>query len=418
MASSSRRAENESEASTASVTSVTNSLREMVARSLRVAGDLSGLTFLDETSLKKYGPEQVLSRMLSTKSYISTSSSQAARNQAAHDGELVLRAAREVGKGQCGTVYAMTGTQYVLKMPNDGKVNELFEDCCIHKEIEEAFSDLEISLRPEVNIPAFGEWIHPSNDQFWNSYLQYLPANTPKSYGLLSSRILPLPEPVREAIWTQFAPQKIRDGAAKQRELAEPKNKDCLVRVYLGRRIQRTESPNFKLRNFELSVNEMEYLRLDTKMYADTMGRTLAFLHWKVGVDANDVEFVLGSTPMIKPAARAAEYRARGKDGARFIGQGLDFTHRAVRLWLLDFNQCKRFPGTAAGLKQLVDGFYWNDPYYPRPGAKETKDQQLWITFKEAYLEMSGCVSTSKGKAEPFIKAVEVRSKSQVGTLF
>lgn len=43
-----------------------------MASGLRYAGEMSGLTFLDETTLRQYGPEQLLNRMLSTKSYIST----------------------------------------------------------------------------------------------------------------------------------------------------------------------------------------------------------------------------------------------------------------------------------------------------------------------------------------------------------
>ena len=66
----------------------------------------------------------------------------------------------------------------------------------------------------------------------------------------------------------------------------------------------------FRLRNFDMTVNEMEFLRLDTGLYAETMARTLAIIHWKAKLDANDVEFVFGAAPKIRMRATAAELEA------------------------------------------------------------------------------------------------------------
>ncbi|KJY00575.1 hypothetical protein TI39_contig323g00044 [Zymoseptoria brevis] len=396
-------------------------MTSLMARSLRAAGDLTGLEFLDDTALKKYGPEQMLSRMLSTKSYISTNSSQAAREQDAQD--VGVSTARHVGEGQCGIVYALQGTDFVLKIPKQGKADELFEDVKMHKTIEEAFESLRFRVRPDINIPRFGEWIHPSNQQFWKGHLSSFPPGTKETYGLLSARIFPLPEPVRTAIFKAFAPATMTKSSTQMAALlTESKNKDCLVRMYLGRRAERKPSDSFKLRNFELLVNEAEWLRLDTSAFADTLGRTLAALHWQAGVDANDVEFVLGSSPMIMPAATASDYSERTKDDARFVSQGLDFTKRSVRLWLLDFNRCQKFPRSDAGLKLIIDGFLWNDPYYPRPGSKNEKDQALWRTFKSAYLEESAellkVVQGEESMADAFIKGVEADRRVSSGSLF
>lgn len=46
----------------------------------------------------------------------------------------------------------------------------------------------------------------------------------------------------------------------------------------------------------------MEFLRLDTHRYATIIVTALAILHWKAHVNADDVEFVLGSAPMIPTA--------------------------------------------------------------------------------------------------------------------
>lgn len=116
-----RRAANVSEASNVSTT---DSLTELMARGLRVASELPTLDFLDNTLIRKFGPEQILNRMLSTKSYLSTESSQAGRNQDAHDG-FTAKSMRHIGEGQCGTVFSLTGTQHVIKIAKEGKVKVL-----------------------------------------------------------------------------------------------------------------------------------------------------------------------------------------------------------------------------------------------------------------------------------------------------
>lgn len=116
-----------------SVDSVASSLRSMIAVGLRYAGDVSGVSLLDDTMLQQYGPEQVLSRMLSMRTQISIISSQAQRDQAAQDDPPQLRAIKQIGMGQCGDVFALVGTDHVLKVAKKGKKDQLFEDCLQHK---------------------------------------------------------------------------------------------------------------------------------------------------------------------------------------------------------------------------------------------------------------------------------------------
>lgn len=120
-----RRIQNESEDS---VESVTSSPRSMMAQTLCVAGDMSGLSFLDATSLGKYGPGQILSRMLCTKSYISTDLSDAGLNRAAQDCLPSPKAAHELGAGMCGVVYVLTGTKWAIQPSKPGKSDQLYED--------------------------------------------------------------------------------------------------------------------------------------------------------------------------------------------------------------------------------------------------------------------------------------------------
>lgn len=90
----------------------------------------------------------------------------------------------------------------------------------------------------------------------------------------------------------------------------------------------------------------------------------------------------------------------------------MDFNHRSVHLWLLDFDQCQEFPHTPAGLEQLKKGFWQNDPYYPRPVSTHEKDVTLWAIFKKEYLTASA-EFTDKGMPEEFIVAVEAEGKKR-----
>jgi hypothetical protein len=236
----------------------------------------------------------------------------------------------------------------------------------------------------------------------------------PATFGLLSQRIYPLPLPVRKAIVECFAPKNIKKSVDEF--LAQPVNEDCLARLYLGRRAERQQSNAFKLQNYDLTINEMEVLKLDTGYYARKMGAALAILHWIANVDGDDVEFVLGSSPQIRPAATAAQFKQRGAEEAQFLSQNFDFQRRSVGMWLLDFNQCKNFSRDKSGLKQLERAFFFNDPYYPQPASSSNaSDVKLWNEFKAAYLAASWTIT--KGDMEMpqgFIEAVEAEGKRRM----
>ncbi|EME39151.1 hypothetical protein DOTSEDRAFT_75038 [Dothistroma septosporum NZE10] len=396
----------------------------MMALPLQVAGDLTsnGLSYLDETFMAQNSVKKIVSRALSTKSYISTGSSQAEREQQQQDLPPELRNIRQIGEGQCGTVLAMTGTGFVLKLAKNNKRDALYNDVVSHLTVTEAFSRLPIEHRPDISVPRYGEYIHPSDELFWNLKIGNLPRGFTKTYALMTERIFPIPAPVREALFDIYAPVQYRSPAEQARQLTDAKNKDCLVRVYLGRRQKRhSASPNFKLRNFEMHVNEMEELSLDTTAFAQSMAQTLSILHWGAQLDANDVEFVLGSAPLVKVPPSAADYKKRGPEDAKYIGQNFNLHARAVGLWLLDFNECQAYPENGEGLAQLVKGFWFNDPYYPRPFSDSAKDEQLWQVFRTAYLKTTEELYKNQlTRAEGFIKEVEEEGKRRAksGSLF
>jgi hypothetical protein len=362
-------------------------------------------------------PQVLLNRMLSTKTAISTSCSLAEANQRARD-DSTQQVFQDIGKGQCGTVYALRGTTMVIKLPNGpAKSKELFTDFQTHTIINDAFSAIPDSMRYNYNItvPDAKAWVDAKSDDFWREYgpLFGRTVSVP-NFGLVSERIYPLPFPVREAIVEALCPKDVQKQKDQFLKLAE--NKDCLVRLYLGRRSSSTTDPKtVRLRNFPLHIDQMEYLKLDVDLYAKTVAQALAILHWKAGVDANDVEFVLGSSPR-KPSTKEV-LLANEHTAAQLYSP--DFRHRTISMWLLDFNQCKRFEHNSSGLKQLIDGFWWNDPYYPRPNSTKSADKKLWDTFAQHYLELSAQFSESSGMEKAFVEGViEAGKKRSGGSLF
>ena len=107
---------------------------------------------------------------------------------------------------------------------------------------------------------------------------------------LEAKRIFPVPQVVRQALIDLYCPEAIKDSVKR-----DPNSKACLVRLYLGR--VSTPKRIFSLRNFQLHIDQMLNLNMDTLHYAKVMGEAIAVIHWQAQIDARDVEFVLGSAP-------------------------------------------------------------------------------------------------------------------------
>lgn len=88
------------------------------------------------------------------------------------------------------------------------------------------------------------------------------------------------------------------DEELQQGAKDDPKNRDCLVRLYLGERESLKQQTDIydSLRNFPLRLNMMEELEIEISEMAKEMAIGLAILHWQAQVDGMDVEFVLGSS--------------------------------------------------------------------------------------------------------------------------
>ncbi|KAJ5192549.1 Protein of unknown function DUF3669 zinc finger protein [Penicillium cf. viridicatum] len=363
----------------------------------------------DLTSIK---PEQILARMLSTKSYILTASSLAELNNVTR-GNASQQRFLEIGKGQCGTVYALLGTDTVAKIPNSAeKVCQLLTDFEMHTRIIEAMTDVETGIDMGIKIPKLYRWATPNSKNFWSNYgLRFAQNVDAQNFAIISSRVFPIPFPIREAIVDVLCPRIIQRQKAEF--LAKPENQNCLIRTYLGRRLTskgKTSLESFKLQNFPLHVNEMEDLQLVTSSFAQVMAQTLAILHWKAGVDGNDIEFILGSAPL-STQMRADEI---DEDNEWSLGERFDFCRRSISLWLIDFNQCAKFEDTDAGLKKTVDAFIWNNPYYPSPSSTMEEDKKLWRDFSQRYLDVSRMLTTS---TTPHRFITEVEKQGRKGTV-
>jgi hypothetical protein len=182
---------------------------------------------------------------------------------------------------------------------------------------------------------------------------------------------------------------------------ASRENEDCLIRVYAGRRRRISGKPLrfFNLRNYGLYIDQMIDLGLDTAMIAQTLAVALAHCYWRAKVDANDVEFVLA--PATKPMESSTQC---------FKIAGPDQEHELV-IWMLDYDCVREMSQDQDGIKQSVQAFYRNDPYFPRPhsyGHSES-DTHLWEVFKTHFLKTSKDVLDEHGVGLPeeWVRQVE-----------
>ena len=365
---------------------------------------------------------EILRRGLSVGSVISLGAPFAAANQALDqsEGQTLFRA---IGAGTCGTVFEWRGTSFVLKRAKPGYEDALWNDYVQHKLITESFHE-HASIIGDLRLPKVIGYIRSTEHQFWTEKGSLFPEEYRAPCGLyMTGRILPLPHVIRFALIAIFFPDELKESAK-----ASAGNRDCLVRLYLGRRRdpERRKPARATLRNYNLCLDQMEELGLETRVFAATMGRSLAVMHWSVGTDADDVEYVLGGevgtlteSPMTGMELQQSKYPLTTLDLS-----SLNFHHRTVNMWLLDFNRCKRITVETKderdkAISMVVGSFFRNDPYYPRPLSSNELENELWETFYKSYLWAGSKLLDEK---EPgirelprrFLKAVEAEMKTRI----
>lgn len=308
---------------------------------------------------------------------------------------------RVIGRGACGTIFDQTGFGSVFKHATNPSPDELWNDCTVHVAVAEALGSLDL----QIQVPVCHYFVLATDSEWWDSHLEKFPARFQiPSHVLCTERIQPLPSVVRNALIDLYCPTEKRSSAKD-----DDANKDCLVRLYLGkRRTSGAPSRFFTLRNMILHLDQMEFLELDVHYYAQLMADTLAVIHWKARFDGRDIEFVLGSAPAtVRHRLDRHDFTDRKGLAHSTWKKGMNitsFTNPMVRLWVLDFNQCRRLSMDDAGIELAVEAFFLNDPYYPRPATGMYRDEELWRVFRDHYLQRSYDVIDKGGEGDEEIE--------------
>ncbi|KAI9036041.1 zinc finger protein [Aspergillus affinis] len=393
-------------------TSWTSSLVDVMEQTLRLEDRLH--------ILESESPQARLRRLLSTKSVISTSSSYAERQQAAVGCRSPFR---EIGTGSIGKVFEQAGTLWAFKVLLIERSDKLWNNYIMNLRIQDSFDRIDLDTG-SLELPR-AAWFASKDSEFWPENLHLFPDDPtfprrPREI-LCMERIFPLPQSVRDALIDLFCNPN-HAAAAK----SAPANKDCIVRVFIGRKRFGTSLPGgsrfFSLRNYKLHVDQISELQLDADEYATSMANALAILHWHTRIDAMDVEFVLGSTPLDLNSVRRAlplQDIARLRPGTstfeRATNTTPNFKKRVVSLWMLDFDTCGPITMNAAGVNQAVRAFIENDPYYPRPYSNDPYSERLWQIFSQRYIEKGKKVISASLQSLPqqFIHDLQPQPKDQ-----
>ncbi|CAI7639894.1 unnamed protein product [Penicillium glandicola] len=358
------------------------------------------LNLLDAT----ISPDNILSKVLTPESFTSTASSFARLQQS----QQLLNSVgyRTIGFGQCGLVFERPGRGYVVKVAKSSYEDSLWADFKAHYSISQAFlKDQSPGQAMECRVPQLFSYIPKECDVWWNENKPFFTTTHDSvsfpAMALISQRIRPLPKVAREALIAKYCPESSRTLTA-----ANPTNRDCLARVYLGRRrITTAPSANFTLRNFNLHLDQMIELGLPVQKMAGAIGEALALVHWAAHVDGYDIEFVLGSegyTTYTRDLSCVFNLSAEQVAALPPHTDIESMMSRTARLWMLDFNLCNMWDDNAAFsnpnalISQLVISFFENDPYYPLPLMECDLDQELWAIFTAQYLWKAAKVLNGK----------------------
>lgn len=405
-----RRLQNASEESEASITP---SLQQLVRTAVAVQDQLSEQLEQQLTVRERENPMLALSRLLSTSTAVSTSSTLASRYQAALGSDANFR---EIGTGSIGRVYEQAGTVYVLKVGiTDERDLRIWNNYLQHLKIAEGFAECPVGVNV-VEVPhCYWYTTADESNEFWRNSLRKFP-QTPHDRRIgpvyCLERIFPVPKIIREKLIELYCAPELAEQAH-----TNTKNKDCLMRVLLGKRRPGPPGRFFNLRNFRLFLNQMEDMDLDVVEYAHAMADTMAILHWKVKVDGNDIEFVLGSSPTEMQTVRR-DVKTFDTDPTQPVStyehvtnNQANFKRRTVKLWVIDFDACHDLPVnssgnvTEGGIQSMIKAFQENDPYCPRPHREVESDNKLWDTFAKRYIQ-TGSLFDPDGPAK-FVQGVE-----------
>lgn len=167
----------------------------------------------------------------------------------------------------------------------------------MHRTVEEALARYvaQGGHRLILHVPRCYGYIDKEQNGWWALHESLCTQRCHFPEDLLRSERIPSVHLVaRYALIDQYCPEELKVNAIDQ-----DSNKDCLVRLYLGRRRDSTvrveEKVNcFGLRNFKLYLDQMEDLRFNFLDYAFPIADPLAIVHWEARIDVANLGFLLG----------------------------------------------------------------------------------------------------------------------------
>jgi hypothetical protein len=313
-----------------------------------------------------------------------TYSSTAFTKMATHHNNHTFRC---IGAGCCGSIWAQDNTPCVVKREDGGdRSRSIANDQIMHRKV--------IATIPEsddlpVRIPESHEIIE-ADDDWWAANLPKFPSGTTSCKGYMQERIPAVPHEVRELFISRYCRPSGQAAIRASRE-----NKDCLIRIYTGkRRLSDRLGPFFNLRNYGLHIDQMDELGLDVSAILKVLATALAHCYWRTRVDANDVEFVFA--PATSPHASVPTFKFVGLD-------------QELVIWMLDYDCVRDMEQSTEGIQQAVNAFYRNDAYFPRPhfAGHTVADVGLWERFKAEFLAASKDIMDDFTLAEPWVRQAE-----------
>lgn len=281
------------------------------------------------------------------------------------------------------------GQAHIFKLAKAPDYHEqVWNDYKMHLEIEEAFRAHQ-GTHPHVHIPRCDYFV-PTGHAWFENHKELVAAAGKEAHFptclLTAERILPLPKRTRELLIDKCCPR------GKDTAKADPANKDCLVRVYLGS-LKTRRSLFFSSRNFKLHLEEMVELDLDVQCFARIMGHAMAIIHWAAKKDGRDIEFVLGPSPTTSCPEKWSAEDIEQLQEPTYTGPAsrndADFFVRTTEMFVLDFNQVSSITMDQTGVDKAVDAAIINDPYLPKSLQESRVEKQVWDAFAEAYLDKS-----------------------------
>jgi hypothetical protein len=355
----------------------------------------------DQSTSDESSTYEILRRTLSVRTVVSTSSSFAERMELA---KLLENAPLSViGRGTCGTVFEIPGTETAIKkgVDKDGLWNDANLTNVVCRAVVETRSLLE-SKFPDASIPrvprVYGWVSNDELDSWWVKNKSRFPEDDATGYLFQVQRILPLPRSARIALIRTYFHPRMQDDA-----LEDPENNACLVRPYLGlsRGEREFDRPAATLQNFPLYLDQLEEIGLNILQFSKEMAIGLAITHWKAGLDGMDMEFVIGSATI---DSEIPDFVENFKNVKPFSIPAGDFKRRQTHLWMLDFDKAEQldFKDWKSVRDRMVTAVTGNDPYYPNPVAPGDTEKTVWSVFEKSYLQTAEMLielpSTSVGK--------------------